>query len=150
LRYEDLVAEPDRWLERIFGFLGVAPFDQASRRYADVDLAGAMGDKRGAASYSQVSTEPVDVWPPVLATPLRRAWARRYLRWIGGERLAAMGYDRQEILQRLAEEPLVWGGTLSDVGRMSYGWYAVSQEVALFRKKKALSHRGLRIDVPNE
>jgi hypothetical protein len=31
-----------------------------------------------------------------MAGPLRQAWCRRYLRWLGAERLALMGYDHDE------------------------------------------------------
>ena len=65
-------------------------------------LDGAMGDKAGARDYSALSAEPTAKWRATISNPVRRAWARRYLEWIGAERLATMGYDLGRLRAELA------------------------------------------------
>jgi hypothetical protein len=150
LRYEDLVTEPDRYVRAIFQYLDLPPAVDAVERYREVRLNGNMGDTRGHEAYPTVSTASRDRWPAVLASPLRRAWARRYLRWLGRDRLAVMGYDPEELASQLAAQPRSWRSTLPDLVWTVYGRYAVAREPALFRRKRALARRGLRIDVASE
>jgi len=84
LRYEDLVAEPEAQMRGILGYLGLTwepglihPIDQ----------------------------QPLFKWRRTLATPVRKRWCARYLRWIGSERLAIMGYNLGELLAQLSELP---------------------------------------------
>ena len=40
-----------------------------------------------------------------MTNPLRRAWCRRYLRWIGRERLALMGYSLDDLVAEVEALP---------------------------------------------
>jgi sulfotransferase family protein len=84
LRYEDLVADAEAQMRRVLGYLELPG--------EDVCL--------------PVDREPLEKWQRVLGTPLRRAWSRRYLRWIGGQRLETMGYDLDELLGGLSRLPV--------------------------------------------
>jgi sulfotransferase family protein len=84
LRYEDLVADAGGQMSRLLGYLDLPGEDVAL----------------------PVDREPLEKWQGVLGTPLRRAWCRRYLRWIGDERLRVMGYDLDELLGGLARLPV--------------------------------------------
>jgi sulfotransferase family protein len=84
LRYEDLVADAGGQMSRVLGYLELPGEDVAL----------------------PVDREPLEKWQRVLGTPLRRAWCRRYLRWIGDERLRAMGYDLNELLGDLSRLPV--------------------------------------------
>lgn len=150
LRYEDLVIHPERHLEAIFEHCGLSPLPDAVERYRQVHLEGAMGDKKGSRAYAEISPASRDRWPATLASPLRRRWARGYLRWLGGDRLGEMGYDVNEILGQLHAPPLGWRSTPSDLFWMSYGRFAVAAEIDLFRRKRALARKGLGIDVACE
>jgi len=48
-------------------------------------------------------------------------WARRYLRWIGPERLAVMGYDAATLASELRRIPTTFGSSPSDLFRMALG-----------------------------
>ena len=61
-----------------------------------------MGDRTGVERYRALSSEPVDKWREFVSNPLRRAWLKRYLEWLGGARLATMGYDLDALLEDLA------------------------------------------------
>jgi hypothetical protein len=121
VRYEDVVASPETAFRKIFDYLGL---DFRSEILGTLDtsrLQGKMGDKSGVASYRTVSTEPLEKWKYTLANPTRRAWCRRYLRWLGQERLHVMGYDMQELLRQLNDAPVTWRGVPTDLVRMAYG-----------------------------
>lgn len=150
LRYEDLIADPDKYVQAIFRAAGLSAVPDVAVRYKDVSLSGRMGDKKGDQCFSGVSTAPQDQWMETLATPLRRVWAQRYLRWLGHERLAEMGYDFDDIRAQLTAPPVRWQHVFSDLLGMCYGRYAVACEPQLFRKKRALAKRGLRVDVLSE
>jgi len=150
LHYEDLVTAPDACLIKVFRYLGLDPVPDAAQRFQQVRLSGSLGDKKGDRVFFEVSTAPRDSWPASLATLPRRIWARRYLRWIGGERLLLMGYELDNILALLNGRVLEYRRTVSDIVRMCYGYLVVACERDLFRKKRALARQGVRIDVPCE
>lgn len=85
LRYEDLVAQPESELKRIMDYLEL-PWE--------------------AGILQPIAHEPLTKWRQTLAAPVRRRWCRRYLRWIGRERLAVMGYELEELTAQLAALPV--------------------------------------------
>jgi hypothetical protein len=123
VRFEDLVEDPLTAWPRVFDHLGLT-FDPAVlSSFAEVRLPGRMGDPTGVLSYRELSTEPVQKWRTILRTPVRKRWARRYLGWIGEERLAMMGYDAEELLRELDAVPIRLRGSVSDLARNAY-WRA--------------------------
>jgi Sulfotransferase family len=103
LRYEDLVADPRAQAGRIFEFLALDQAPDAASGFSAVELPGRMGDRTGRARYSTVSSEPLDRWRETMRNPLRKRWCRRYLDFVGDDRLAAMGYDAAELRAQVAE-----------------------------------------------
>ena len=61
---------------------------------------------------SAVDTESLHKWYAEFRNPFRRRWARRYLKWLGAERLAIMGYDLEELLAEVSGIR----GTTEDLG----------------------------------
>lgn len=121
LRYEDLTANRDATLEKLFAYLEL-PFDaQVSQSFSQVRLQGRLGDQAGSQRYSTLSEEPLDKWKKSLRNPLRKRWAKRYVQWIGDERLRLMGYSLETLLAELAATPVSASLLLSDMARMSYG-----------------------------
>lgn len=103
VRFEDYVSGDESTWRALLGYLEME-FDPASLvGFAGVELDGRMGDKSGVAQYRRLSSEPTTKWREVLSNPLRKEAARRYLAWIGRERLAVMGYDGDELLRELEE-----------------------------------------------
>ncbi len=98
VRYEDLVAGGEGPWQGLANYLGV-PFEpEALARFPEVILQGRMGDPTGVRDYDALASEPLTKWRASIDSSVRRAWARRYLRWIGRERLAVMGYDLDALL----------------------------------------------------
>ncbi len=119
VRYEQLIGgDPQPW-RALLSYVGI-DFDPAAlTSFADVSLNGRMGDPTGVHRYSQLSTEPERKWRATLANPLRKAWCVRYLRLLGAERLATMGYDHSSIVAALRALPTTLDSLPSDVARMA-------------------------------
>jgi Sulfotransferase family len=116
VRYEDLIDGGEEEWRRLTDFLGIE-FDPTSlARFPAVKLDGAMGDPVGTRAYSQLERAPTEKWRETISNPVRRLWAQRYLDWIGDERLAVMGYDRERLLAELAATEMSLSHTATDAG----------------------------------
>jgi hypothetical protein len=104
-RFEDLSAGDEAAWRSLMGYLGLEFDPRALTDFAKVELPGRMGDPTGRKRYSALSSEPGQKWRGTLASPLRREWCRRYLRFLGAERLALMGYDLDGLLADLDSLP---------------------------------------------
>ena len=107
VRYEDFVSRPEAELARLMAYLEL-PYDQDVLTDFASNWPGAFRKARertGVTRYDTVSQEPLTKWHETLRNPIRKAWCRQYLRWIGRERLAVMGYDEGRLLRDLAELP---------------------------------------------
>jgi hypothetical protein len=118
VKFEDLVADQQAGWEPLMDYLNI-PFDpETLQRFSKVELHGRMGDPTGVKQYTTLSTEPTQKWRGVLANPLRRAWCRRYLRYLGSSRLAVMGYDIEQLIDELDSQPVSMNSVIPDFGRM--------------------------------
>ncbi len=104
VRYEDLITDTAS-VERLMEALGLALQPDQLSRFAEVELHGRMGDPVGTVAYAELSREPLTKWRATIDNPVRKAWCRRYLRWIGNERLATMGYELETLLADLDAAP---------------------------------------------
>lgn len=131
LRYEDLVSDPETTLERVLAHLDLRFEPGMLDLLADTKFKGRYGDPTGTYQYSSVTSDPLDKWKTTLRNPLRKRWCRRYLRWLGRDRLAVMGYNLDDLLEELNALP--WSGhrLLSDGLRMAYGrvWRMMEESV---------------------
>ena len=116
-----------------------------SERQVEVQLDGRMGDQTGVRQYSRLSQEPRIKWTKTLGSPLRKAWCRRYLRWIGRERLQAMGYDLDELLRELDAIPTSWRTVPADAIRMLAGRFVRAFEPWILRDKLDDLRHGVRL-----
>jgi hypothetical protein len=150
LRYEDLVREPEHLTQRVFDHLGLPRTDTAVGNLAGSILPGTMGDMKGMTFPGEVTTAGIEQWKGVLGTPLRRAWARRYLRWLGRDRLLEMGYSFNDLSEELSRARAERSRFLSDAARLLYGWWAIRYEFALFGRKRALARARGGMEIPCE
>jgi hypothetical protein len=118
VRFEDLVGGDEREWDRLMSYLGIEFELDALKRFSEVKLNGRMGDPTGVKRYSTLSTEPIEKWRGAFANPLRKEWCRRYLRCLGSERLAFMGYDFEQIVRELNSEPTSMDSLIPDLGRL--------------------------------
>jgi hypothetical protein len=122
VRYEDLTGEAadDEW-RSLAEFIGIEFDPSALERFPQVRLDGTMGDAVGTRAYSRLESAPNEKWRKTISNPLRRLWARRYVEWIGAERLAFMGYDRERLLAELASAEMSLSRSAGDAGDVLAG-----------------------------
>jgi hypothetical protein len=119
-RYEDLLQDPDPEYRRMLAYLDLEPDPDWVSRLPNIELRGRMGDAV-AGTGGTVSRDPLARWRTTLATPLRKAWCRRYLSWIGEERLSVMGYELGGLLEDLDSIPSKPHLVGSDALRFAFG-----------------------------
>jgi hypothetical protein len=118
VRYEDLVSGDVGPWRALIEYIGIEFDPLTLERFAEVRLEGRMGDHKGRLLYSTLSDDPVGKWRGTLANPIRKEWSRRYLRFLGPERLSVMGYDQSRLLQDLAALPVRTDGLVGDALRL--------------------------------
>ncbi len=123
LKYEDLIQNPESEMAQLFDYLELSMPINAITDFARVELAGRTGDMEGMKRYNTLSNEPLSKWEKILGNPLRKLWCRRYLKYIGKERLAAINYSLEEILAELQSTPMSFRYFGSDILRMPYGFF---------------------------
>lgn len=121
VRYEDLITNPEPEWRKIFTYLGLPYNPELFSRFAEVQLKGRMGDHSGTKRHQTLSQEPLNKWTRTMANPIRKAWCRRYLRWIGAERLNVMGYSLSELRTELDAAPTRLQRVGSDLCRAPLG-----------------------------
>lgn len=149
VRYEDLVGDPERELGRIGEHLGLElDVDRATREFDQIPVPGRLGDHWGAARFDQVSAAPLDEWQTHYNSPVRRLWARRYLDWVGDDRLRLMGYDRADLLGQIAGQR--GGRIFSDAVRAVYGslYVRVNTSILDHRASSLLGRRPIAEPAP--
>jgi hypothetical protein len=122
VRYEDLVGDPSEAWGGLFAYLDLTFDPSLLTEFPSVDLDARMGDQTGTKRYRSLSTEPLERWKATLRTPVRKRWSKGYLRWIGEERLAVMGYDLDGLIRELEAVPADPRHLVSDIARASYAW----------------------------
>lgn len=112
--YDSLVESPREVVERLCLRLGI-PFESTMLEGGKGEvLTGRLGDKSVNSTRGDIVDSSVARWKRVLATPLRRAFARRYLRQLGPEILATFGQDMASLERELDALPVRWERTWSD------------------------------------
>jgi len=136
LSYEQLITQPADTLRDLLRYLELPSDATLLERFQDVRLAGRFGDQTGIKAYDTLSDEPLDKWRETMCNSFRRSWCRRYLHWLGRERLATMGYDLAELLDALHHTPRKGTHLVSDLLRHSYGILNAHLELDLLRAKR--------------
>jgi hypothetical protein len=118
VRFEDLLDGDELPWRKLMDYLGIEFCAQTLDRFSELKLAGQMGDQTGVRQYSALSTEPARKWRTMLANPVRKASCRRYLGYLGKERLRVMGYDSDQIMRELDSQPSTLSSLAPDLGRL--------------------------------
>lgn len=147
LRYEDLIERGAESVSNLLKFLELPDRPELIEKFSTVELHGRVGDYTGTKDYSQLSREPLEKWKSVLNNPLRRAWARRYLNWIGAERMVAMGYSLQPMLDELNALSMTGVNLGPDFIQSIYGILCEIFEPEIIKRKLALRHDWRKIHV---
>lgn len=135
LRYEDLIKAPEDTLRTVLSYLELDWEPSLLDSFPGVSVAGKVGDPTGTVDYQSVSTAPLDKWRTTLASPVRKAWCRRYLKWIGPSRLSLMGYELDELLDDLSSQSSDWTSAPDDFVRVCRGAISNLVEPQIVRTK---------------
>lgn len=117
--YESLVTNADAEAERVLSYLGLDGGFNLTSALKDADIM--WGDRTGQFKYKNVSTDSIDSWKEVMSSPYRKAWGKRYLNWIGRDRLELIGYDMEELRAAIHDAQSQYRYLLSDIARAFYG-----------------------------
>jgi hypothetical protein len=148
IHYENLINNPEATGKDLFGFLGLDFNESYLQDFSKVDIPGKVGDpNRFLEGYQQLRTDKLEQWKQILTNPLRKAWCRKYLRWLGREQLEWMGYSIDQLLEELNSLPLSFKYLGSDLLRMPYGYFYRLFEFRIIRKKLAALRAGERVYV---
>ena len=121
IKYEDFITAPEKKWQNLCGYLNIRPTLEPLTEFRNTQLRGRWGDSSGKEKYDMLSKEPLEKWRKVLGSPIRKWWCRKYIRWIGQDRLQTMGYDLEELLNDLDSIPTTYRFFVSDVTRLIYG-----------------------------
>jgi sulfotransferase family protein len=116
-RFEDLVAGEESDWRPLMEYLEIEFDPSALEGFSTIELRGRMGDPTGTKTYSSLSSDPSEKWRGAFTNPIRKSWAKRYLRFLGARRLEIMGYSLDQLLRDLDAQPTRSTSLLSDLGR---------------------------------
>jgi hypothetical protein len=116
VRFEDLLDGDERPWRELMGYLEIEFEPQALRRFSQVRLSGRMGDPTDGRRHATLDSATTQKWKQTLANPLRKEWCRRYLEFLGPERLRVMGYEPGELARELEALPATARSLLPDTG----------------------------------
>jgi len=119
IQYEQFVQSPEAELSRIGGYLDMKLDDDVLKNFHKVKFSGARVDPTGVKNYREIDCAPLEKWKATINNPLRKAWCRRYLQWLGEERLKIMGYDLSELLMELNSTRMSPRHVVSDCLKMT-------------------------------
>lgn len=137
IRYEDLVKSGSRadTIQRIKEHLDLSLSIGENEDLSQLQIPGRMGDKTGINKYSGFSDSRADFPSDFLCNPLRRYWAKRYLKQIGRDNLSHLGYSIDELAKDASKSKGYARFLVSDVARMIYGIIYDYFEPAIMRDK---------------
>jgi len=135
IRYEDLLSNSESEVKNICAALNIKYSPALLDSFANVKLKGSYADPTGQKKYNSLSLEPIEKWKETINNPWRKAWCKRYLKWLGYERLERMGYSLDDLLAELETAPIAMKGTFSDLLLAIYGTIYCTVEPNTLRDK---------------
>lgn len=106
VRYEDLVKEPETWMQKIYEYIGV-PFERETIDYGGKDNGGkreGLGDPIGVAQHARPQTGSIKKWVSELAHDTEKLnLMREVIATIDPDDLAAFGYPADTLWKPLEE-----------------------------------------------
>ena len=118
IQYESFLQSPEIELARISEYLELKFDPDVLKNFAQVSFNGKFGDPTGVKNYRTIDSAPLEKWKTIINNPLRKIWCRRYLRWLGEERLKIMGYDLHALLHELNLTGMTISNVFSDIVRV--------------------------------
>jgi hypothetical protein len=107
VRYEDLVRDPEQWMERIYEYIGV-PFEAETIDYGkqgpDEQHKKGLGDPIGVRQHARPSTGSIGKWVEDLSSdPARLELMRDVIGQLDPDDLVTLGYPLETLWQPLEQ-----------------------------------------------
>lgn len=140
IHYEKLVSgNADEW-KRLFLGLDLEFKDRYLATINDNKISG-FGDPTGQTAYNCLTAASISRWPQTFSTPFRKRYAKKWLNWIGKERLLFMGYSLQSLVEELDSAPLMWANCMIDFPyTLRDSFSSVVELDALYRRIRSRSN----------
>ena len=92
-----------------------------------------------------MSTAPAEEWRSAFKSPLRKFWARRYVEFLGRERLKQMGYSADELLASMSTAGTSFAQLASDMNTLRWKLFRAFERPPFYRTKMKIrdERRGL-------
>ena len=142
VRYEDLVQEPEEWVQQIFSYIGVL-FEAQAVNYGDQEpdpqRGEGLGDPLGVQQYSRPSTESANKWAQELATsPEKTKFMQDLIAQLDPADLEVLGYPLEGLWKPLDEVAGTPIGTSKS--RSSFSRYRLQRYLIV--KLRSLAQKG--------
>jgi len=107
VRYEDLVKQPEAWMEKVYAYVGV-PFERETIEYgrgeADEPKRQGLGDPIGVAQHTRPTTGSIKKWVEELASdPAKLQLMQKVVGQLDPADLATIGYPIETLWKPLEE-----------------------------------------------
>lgn len=135
VNYEELLRQPEKCIKEICAYVGVDYQSEMLDSLASARLKGRLGDPTGVSQYQKLSLAPISKWKDTVCNPYRKHWCKKYVQWLGEERMAVMGYHREDELKALDRHKVSRKYLLGDLLMQPYGMVYCVFEFRLFRDK---------------
>lgn len=135
IQYEQLLLDPETSVRRMTDFLEIDYRPDMHTKFNEVAFKGTMGDPTGRRKYTEIDTQPLEKWKQTLSSPVRKSWCRRYLNWMGENRLSTMGYDRDGLIDELNAIPPWRSIVIQDIYRTMKDVFVSLVEPAILKDK---------------
>lgn len=100
ITYTNLVNLPEATLRQIFHYLELEFEKNIINDFSKLSFKGKMGDPE-IRKYKRIEKTPLEEWKKTLATPFRRAFAKRYLEYLGEDTIKTFGFGLNKLLSEL-------------------------------------------------
>lgn len=139
--YEELVNDQENVVSQLEEYLDIeiSPFlDDLS----NIPLYGSMGDKVKPGEHGVISKKSINKWHYSICNQYRKHWAKKYLKWIGEDRLSSTGYDYKIINEELTSIRTGVEYLLSDLLRAGFGYFRRILILDIF-KRQLIKRQGM-------
>jgi len=138
VRYEDLVKDPETWMQRIYEYIGV-PFEKETIDYGrSSEERKGLGDPIGVKQHSRPSTASLKKWVEDLVTePNRLALMGEVISQLDPEDLLTIGYDAEEIWRPLRD---VEGKSVKPPKRPTLDRYRLQRKLIVGLREQTRKH----------
>lgn len=143
VRYEDLVKDPETWMQRIYTYIGV-PFEKETIEYgqSSSEERKGLGDPIGVKQHTRPTTGSIKKWVEDLVTdPARLALMGEIIAQLDPEDLMTIGYNPDDLWKPLHEAE---GKDIKPPKRPALDRYRIERKLIVGLRSQTQKHGILR------